>query len=361
MAGFENDRMTIEAHLTGASLVLLAGVCLAGCSPTTTDPPQPSDGIQYVSPEQVGWSTQKLEPAKLFAAQSGYAAVMAAYEDKVFFSWGEVSRNYYLHSIRKPLLSELTGIHVDRGEISLDQTLEQLGIDDIPPSLTPDEKLATLRELMEARSGVYHEAAAEDTSMIRLRPARGSHPHGTFFYYNNWDFNVVGTIFRQRTGLDIFSAFKDEIGDPIGMQDFSTANCTYQLEPLKSEHPAYAFRMSARDLLRFGVLCLKGGAWQGRQIVPASWLTESTTTYSVRDSTTGVGYGYMWNTIPAGSLIAGLVGSSGFYHTGIGVHALIILPDLRLVIVERVDTDGSWSVLDEAGLELGMMIINGRL
>jgi hypothetical protein len=46
-----------------------------------------------------------------------------------------------------------------------------------------------------SRSGVYHEAAAEAQVMINTRPDRGSHTHGTFFYYNNWDFNVLGTIF----------------------------------------------------------------------------------------------------------------------------------------------------------------------
>ena len=36
------------------------------------------------------------------------------------------------------------------------------------------------------------------------RPKRGSHAPGTFWYYNNWDFNVLGTVFRQLTGADIF-------------------------------------------------------------------------------------------------------------------------------------------------------------
>jgi CubicO group peptidase (beta-lactamase class C family) len=145
------------------------------------------------------------------------------------------------------------------------------------------------------------------------------------------------------------------------MEDFSTANCMYQYEPNKSEHPAYVFRMSARDMLRFGVLYQKGGTWLGRQIVSTSWITESTTTYSVVDSISGRGYGYMWDTIPVGTALAQLVGTTGYYHTGVGVHALIVLPELKLVIVERVNTDGAWVDPGDAGIELGLMIINGRI
>lgn len=345
-------------------ITLMALGILAGCSKSDdpTQPQRPTDEIQYVTPEQVGWSSVKLDSAKRLAQQSGYAAVIAAYDGKVFFSWGEVSRNFFVHSIRKPFLSALYGIHVSRGEINLSQTLEQLGIDDISPSLTQAEKQATVHELLQSRSGVYHEAAAEDSSMIASRPPRGSHPHGTFFYYNNWDFNVAGTIFRQKTGLDIFEAFKNEIATQIGMQDFSTSNCSYQFEYNKSQHPAYVFRMSARDMLRFGVLFQKGGMWLNKQIVPASWISESTTTYSVLDSVVGQGYGYMWYTIPTGSQLAQVLGSSGFFHTGVGVHALIVLPTLKLVIVERVDTDGAtWVDPGEAGLHLVLMIINAQI
>ena len=57
--------------------------------------------------------------------------------------------------------------------------------------------------------------------MKKNRPARGSHAPGTFRYYNNWDFNVLGTIFEKRTGLKIGEAFYQRIAKPIGMQDFS--------------------------------------------------------------------------------------------------------------------------------------------
>jgi hypothetical protein len=317
--------------------------------------------LEYVTPEDVGYSSAQLENAKQFAEQSGYAAVMALYDGKVFFSWGEITKNYWCHSIRKPFLCSLVGIHKQLGDINLNATLEQLGIDDIPPSLTTEEKQATVKQLLQSRSGVYHKAAAETQEMKNSRPARGSHAPGTFFYYNNWDFNALGTIFEQETGTKIFEEFKSRIADPIGMEDFSVSNCYYQFEDSLSMHPAYSFRMSARDMARFGVLYQKNGNWKGNQIIPADWINESTTTYSVLDSTAGIGYGYMWYTIPDGSAFAQLIGASGFYHTGVGVHIVIILPELKLVLVERYDTDGVWTDPGDAGMELGLMIINAKL
>lgn len=339
------------------SLVLIIYSC------DSTEPPPENDDnqLEYVLPEAVGYSSAQLENAKQFAEQSGYAAVMALYDGKVFFSWGNISYNYKCHSIRKPFLSALIGIHRQQGNINLDRSLWQLGIDDIPPSLTTEEKQATVRHLMQSRSGVYHKAAAETEEMKITRPLRGSHPPGTFFYYNNWDFNTLGTIFEQETGATIFEEFKRKVADPIGMEDFSVSNCYYQYEDSLSMHPAYSFRMSARDMARFGVLFQNNGNWKGNQIIPPDWITESTISYSILDSTMGIGYGYMWYTISDGSAFAQLIGASGFYHTGVGVHIVIVLPELKLVLVERYDTDGTWTDPGEAGMELGLMIINSKL
>lgn len=286
---------------------------------------------------------------------------MALYDGKILFSWGSISNNYYTHSIRKPFLSALYGIHVYQGNINLDATMEDLNIDDIPPSLSNEEKQATVRDLIKSRSGIYHEAAAEDQSMTSLRPPRGSHPPGTFYYYNNWDFNVAGVIFGQETGTKIFEEFKRRIADPIGMQDFRVENCSYQYELEKSMHPAYPFRMSARDMARFGALFQKNGIWKDQQIIPGGWINESTTIYSLVDTTYGIGYGYMWRIYPEDSIVSQMIGGHRIFgHTGLGgVQALMIIPDLKLVIVERTNTDGPFE--DKGlGMELGMMIINAR-
>lgn len=356
-------RIPIYHYLVSATniIMLLSFSIFISCSKDSTSPEKDDNQLEYVTPEEVGYSSQQLNDAKQFAEQSGYAAVMALYDGKVFLSWGDITKNYKCHSIRKPFLSALYGIHIEKGNISLDATLEDLGIDDIPPSLTNEEKQATVRDLLKSRSGVYHEAAAETQEAKDLRPDRGSHPPGTFFYYNNWDFNALGTIFEQESETKIFEEFKSKIADPIGMEDFSIDNCYYQYEDTLSMHPAYSFRMSARDMARFGVLYQKNGSWKGSQIFPSEWINESTTTFSILDSTLGIGYGYMWNTIPEGSAFEQLIGSSGYYHTGVGVHMVSILPELKLVIVERYDTDGVWTDPGDAGMELGLMIVNARI
>jgi CubicO group peptidase (beta-lactamase class C family) len=322
---------------------------------------QADPALEWVAPEEVGWSSAELQEAHDFAIQSNCLAVLALYDGKIFFSRGNIHRNYEVDSIRKPFLSALYGIHEARGNINLNAALEDYHIDDIPPGLTLSEKQARVEHLLMSRSGVYHEAADEDQTMIDTRPARGSHAPDTFFYYNNWDFNALGTIFEQEVGEEIFNAFKKEIADRVEMVDFSIDNCFYQYEWNKSLHPAYQFKMSARDMAKFGVLYQKNGRWNGLQIIQSDWIDDSTMAYSTMPNTAGLGYGYMWKIIEEDSDIGQVIGHAGYYYTGSGGHALVIIPDLKLVIVVRYNSDQNWDEPGAAGFELSMLIIDAKI
>jgi CubicO group peptidase (beta-lactamase class C family) len=202
-------------------------------------------------------------------------------DDRVIARCGDARKRVNVHSVRKSLLSALYGIAISEGSISLSSALAQLGIDDKPPSLTDVEKQATVRDLLMARSGIYHPAAYETSDIRQNRPTRGSHAAGTFRFYNNWDFNALDTIYRQVTGEDIFQSFVRRIARPVDMEDFSSRDGQYVLEGL-SIHPAYPFTMSARDLARFGLLFLNGGRWNASQVVAAEWVRESTVAQSHR-------------------------------------------------------------------------------
>ncbi len=328
---------------------------VVGCG--YTSPGAPTE-LRDVEPETVGWSSAMLSEAESLAEEIDTAALLAMHDRDIFFSFGETNTKLPIHSIRKPFLSALFGIHVEAGDIDLDATLEELGIDDIPPSLTTEEKQATVRDLLKARSGVYHEAAAEHPLDAVQRPERGSHPPDTFYYYNNWDFNVLGTIFEQETGLSICEAFRIEIAEVIGMEDFSEQDCGYQYESDKSMHPAYPFTMTSRDMARFGLLYLREGRWAGKQIIPRGWIEESWTPYSTVDAASGVSAGYMWRIASKEGDIGQAIGYEMYFHTGLGVHVLAVIPDLDLVLVHRMDTTGPFTDPgDRLGQLMGMVIL----
>jgi CubicO group peptidase (beta-lactamase class C family) len=335
---------------------LLACAASVACSDGPVATVVTVDSLEYVTPEEVGFSSARLEEARAFSAEIGSAAVMALHDNKVFVSWGNVETKYLAHSIRKPFLGSLYGIHVSTGEIDTTKTMAQLGIDDYPPSLAEAEKQAHVAHLLRSRSGVYHVAAAESQSKAESRPERGSHPPDTYYYYNNWDFNVLGTIFTQETGLKIFNAFKLEIAQPLGMEDFLTTDGRLYYQREKSMHPAYHFRITARDMARFGVLYLRRGRWSGEQIVPEEWITACTTPYSVLNETLGVGYGMLWFTLTDDYPLYG----PGFYHFGYGGHMLLVLPEAELVIVHRADTDARLYVASQDIRQLAAMIVNAR-
>jgi hypothetical protein len=215
-----------------------------------------------------------------------------------------------------------------------------------------------VQDLLEARSGVYHPALYETPEMAALRPPRFSRKPGTFWYYNNWDFNALGAIYEHAVRSSI--AFEREIARPIGIQDYVPSDGKY-VTGAASVYPAYPFNMSARDLARFALLYLHKGKWQDRQVVPTRRVVESTLPYS--RSTSGPGYGYLWWTDFLDPSIAPSVRlpPGTFAAWGCGAQYAYVMQAYDLAVVHRTLMDCSAGLgLREFGRLLWLVLDAGH-
>ena len=258
------------------------------------------------------------------------------------FSYGNVAETSYIASVRKSLVSMLYGPAVAKGAIRLDRTLEEMKFDD-KGGLLPVERSATIRDLLMARSGVYHKAANEGDASDRA-PARGSVKPGSYFLYNNWDFNALGTIYERETGRDFYRAFAEDIATPAGLQDFNVALHQTQLirnDTGLSDHPARHFALSTRDMAALGQLMLRKGRHQERQVIAEDWVARTTATVTpaaeVKRTSSfidGLGYGWLWWTFDGANWPVELKG--GYSATGAFGQFITIVPALDLVVAHKV-------------------------
>ena len=261
---------------------------------------------------------------------------------------GRSARN--LASARKSILSMLYGSEVAAGTIRLDATVGELGLDDVG-GLLPIERTARVRDLLTARSGVFHDAGSPggDTSDV---PARGSKQPGSYWMYNNWDFNVVGAVYAQQTGHSVFEGFAKSLAAPLLLQDFDPARQRMLGDPASSRFLAYHFFLSGRDMARLGLLMVRGGQWQGQQVIPADWVTQSTSLIVPVGELHGapakgtLGYGYLW-WIPVnrpGSQWQGAFLANGNYG-----QFILGLPALDMVIVHRRAVSDAFAIARNLG------------
>jgi CubicO group peptidase (beta-lactamase class C family) len=258
--------------------------------------------------------------------------------DRVVLDYGDNSSPAYLASVRKSVLSVLFGRSVANGAIPLDATLDELGIDDVG-GLLPVERQARVRDLLTARSGVYH-APSTPTGLEGGAPERGSKKPGEHFFYNNWDFNVLGTIFERCTGRPVFDALAEDVAEPLGFQDYDLGRQRLLGLPDRSEHLAHHFFLSGRDLGRIGRMMLGGGRWGGRPVVAGEWVAESTSAHVGLGAGAPMGYGYLWwipQSLPKGTFLA--IGNSGQYLLGVPPETVVVhqraVPDD--VVLARAD------------------------
>lgn len=358
-----------------AALVLVLGACASAPSPSTAPAADAAlvapDGTLYPGadwprvdrPENVGWYTPGLHAVDAKLATMSTTAFMAIVGGRVLLEYGDVTTVSYLASVRKSVLSMLYGIHIARGEIDIDRTLADLGIDDIG-GLTDAEKQATVRDLLSARSGIYHEASNAGDDLASA-PPRGSQAHGTYYLYNNWDFNALGTIFEQETGESIYDALERDLVRPLGFRDFDRAQHRRTGDASRSIHLAYHMHFSTRDMARIGYLMLHDGRWNGRQIVPEAWVRESTSVITPREEMNPVrrrdgafGYGYLWWVFDNPDLGPDYEGA----FTGLGAvgQHILVMPALDLVVVHKTQPGDGRSVSHQQFLEVVALLVKAH-
>jgi CubicO group peptidase (beta-lactamase class C family) len=281
---------------------------------------------------------------------SHVSAAQIRHAGRTILEVGDVSRPIDVHSMRKSILSVLVGLAYDRRDIDLDTTLRDVDIDDTP-ALSDEEKSATITDLLAARSGVYLPVADRGTLG---RPSRGSHPPGTFWCYNNWDFNVLGHVYERVTGRSVFVAFEHELAGPLGMTDWDTyrhGSYRYRADILggTTRYPNYKFHVSARDAGKLGQLCLDNGVWNGRLLLSPDWIARSTRAISRTNHPTGLlgMYGYCWWVAgPSDELSGNGIADGAYSSIGFGGNYLTVLPGMDAVVTVLTDS-GATALSDD--------------
>ena len=315
----------------------------------------------WPAPDPRGWDTGRLERARGYFETLDSAAFMVVHRGEPVIAWGDIDVRYTAQSMRKPLVGAIIGQLVAEGALDLDATLAGMGIDDSDPALTEEERQATLRDLLLSRSGIMHDANYEVGGWRDLRiGVRERQPAGSFrgnWVYNNWVFNALGTIAEQGGRDTLGALFRDRVAGPLGMEDFRVFDVTYsergsraqQFFGYGSDHPAYMFEMSTRDLARFATLYLNCGRWDGREVVPEAWVRESIAgvdTYIGLSQNAYTGfdrYGYLWWVEDGGERprFPQLEAAQPFYGaSGNRGHFMLVFPHLDLVIVHQPPTLG---------------------
>jgi CubicO group peptidase (beta-lactamase class C family) len=250
------------------------------------------------------FTKEKLSEIETYLKEESNTTSMLVLEHgKIVYEYGDISEISYNASVRKSILSMLYGKYVTNGTIDLNQTIGDMGVDDVG-GLLPIEKQATIDHIITARSGIFHLPAngGYDTDNVK---ERGSVNPGEYFLYNNWDYNAAGYIFEEKTGNTVYEELEQQLAVPLGFQDWNIENQFRTTNESNSRYSAYHMHLSTRDMAKIGQLMLQEGTWNGKQLIDKDWIKKTITPVTPsdtiakryhRDASNPVhsSYGYMW-------------------------------------------------------------------
>ncbi len=178
-------------------------------------------------------------------------------------------------SMTKSVTSALVGLLVESGRLKLDQPAP------IPEWSQDERKDITLRNLLQMCSGLSwnedYGSNSDATHMLYMEPDKAAyaldkrleHEPGTHWVYSSGTTNILQHIIRDAFDNDeAYWRFPyDSLFHPLGMRSFRLETDATGLYIGSS----YGYA-TARDWARFGLLYLHRGHWNGRQILPESWI-----------------------------------------------------------------------------------------
>lgn len=245
-----------------------------------------------------------------------------------------------VRSVTKSVVSALTGIVIDRGDIgNVDSPIGGF-LDSLVSDLEPEKAAITVEHLLTMTSGLewdesggfgdYSEWIRSDDHIGYLLDKPLVAEPGARFNYNSAAVHLLGVVLEQATGMRL-----PEAADELLFSGMGIARSRW--EPLAGgfHNGGAGLDLRPRDLARFGQLFLQRGTSAERRILSAEWVERSSSAHFDwrfnSGSLRGISYGYLWWVVPEAR-------EPFYFAWGFGGQYVVVVPDMYLVMV----TTNNW-------------------
>ena len=252
-----------------------------------------------------------------------------------------------MQSVSKTVSSIIIGVAMARGDFKASLDTPLLSYFDPAKVKNVDERKRriTLRHVLTMTTGLdWNEEVAYDdpkNDSSRMEAADDwvqyvidrpmAQEPGKVFNYSSGVSELLAYIFEKETGKDIEQYGAKHLFAPLGIEYF------WKRTPLGVVDTEGGLFLKNSDLAKIGYLYLRGGLWDGKQIVSKEWVQESVSPLTPAEE--DYKYGFKWWLLPRTDR-AGFV----WMARGFGGQRLMVFPEENVVSVFT-----GWEILkDEA-------------
>lgn len=204
----------------------------------------------------------------------------------------DVNIRHLSHSMSKTLTGMAIGLLISDGVISLHTRLADI----FPEYKYTDKRFEaiTVHTLLNMTTGnPFSEAGAvtENEWTKAFFESRLSFAPGSDFAYNSMNSYILAKIAVRTSGMSLKNLIETRIFRPLGIKNFF-----FEVGPEGIEKGGWGVHLSAESWAKLGVMMLSGGVFEGKRVLPRSWVAKSTSTQTKVPETVGdYNYGYqLW-------------------------------------------------------------------
>ena len=269
---------------------------------------------------------------------------LVIYKGYVVAEFGDTRFVDPTYSVAKSMLATVAGVAVRDGRIALEEPVGKRVSDGGYASarnaqVTWKQHLQQETEWEGSLWGKDADFIGKDAFGAGERKPRALQAPGSFYEYNDVRINRFALSLLRVFDQSVPQVFKQQVMDPIGASNSwkwvpyhnSYVELNGKQVPSVSGGTRWGGGMwiDSWDMARFGYLWLRGGAWDGKQVLPPAYVKEA-----LAPSAHGPDYGYLWWLNTKGKNLPGLP-SNAYAALGAGSNTIVVSPDHDLVIVWR--------------------------
>ncbi|TDR76168.1 serine hydrolase domain-containing protein [Photobacterium lutimaris] len=263
-------------------------------------PDSRNDGLLTADMHGMGIDTQRINQLRQDITAGNYGQIdslLIHHKGKLvsedYWHDGGIDKPHFMFSITKNMLSNAIGKAIELGYIDSvnDPAIKYLSNID-RKQLAAGSEFITLHDLLSMQSGISisnnhaaHQASitVDNHAALYLTLSDNVVP-GQRFKYQGADTDILNHVLFNTTGKDLAAFTEEYFFTPMAID-----NAYWEESACGLTKASSGLHMTSRDMLKFGMLVLGEGQFNGKPLLTKGWLDTATT-----PKTRNGNYGYFW-------------------------------------------------------------------